>query len=157
MKYTIKRKDIAGETVELIQAPFSGRVVAQAGGVSLERVSEKFAPFLVKMKDGSTKKLTVRARLLDPVPTVYLDEEEILLARHLHIVECIFAALPILMFLIHGALATLLAFFLLLANFRILRSSMNPTVRWCAIYALNIVVYWIFAFFIKLIFQGVKT
>lgn len=151
MQYSIKRKDIAGESIELQQAPISGKVVANNDGKPLERSKEKYGPFQVRMKDGTVKRLFVRPRLLDPVPTVHLEDEEILLARKLFVVEYVFAAVPILMFLIHGPIATVIAFVLLLTNFRILRTKWMPTLKWCAIYALSIVVYWVFALILKLI------
>lgn len=150
LDFTINRKDVAGGKIELHKTALSGHIEVTVDGQKVQRLKEEKAPFPIKMKDGSVKKLTLKMRLLDPVPSVYLDGEEILLARKLLVVECVFAFLPIMMFLIHGPIATVLAFFVLLANFRILRLSWMPTVRWAAIYALSIILYWALALLLRL-------
>lgn len=153
MHFSINRKDVTGGTIELDKTAVSGRVDVKVSGQSVERLKEKDAPFVIPMKDGSSKKLVLKMHLLDPVPAVFLDGEEILLARKLRVIECIFAFVPILMFLVHGPVLTVLAFFILLANFRILRSTWMPTVRWCAIYALSIAIYAAFALLLKLVLK----
>lgn len=153
MHFSINRKDVSGELIELDKTTLSGRINVKVAGESVPRLKEKDAPFVIPMKDGSKKNLVVKMHLLDPVPAIFLDGEEILLARKLLIIECVFAFLPILMFLVHGPVLTLLAFFILLANFRILRSQWLPTIRWCAIYALSIVIYAAFALLLKLVLK----
>lgn len=142
MKFTIKRNDIA-EAVELERSALSGAVKVSQAGKTLERLKESKYPFLIEMKDRSKKKLFIKARWLDPVPVVFLDEEEILLAEKLRVIDHIFACFPILMFLLYGALPTVVGFFLLMGNFRILRTKMQPTIKWAAIYALDIALFWI--------------
>lgn len=153
MHFSITRKDVAGGAIELDKPAVFGRLDVKVAGTSVERLKAKDAPFPIQMKDGSTKNLVVKPHLLDPVPAVSLDGEEILLERKLRVVECIFAFVPILMFLVHGPLLTLLAFFILLTNFHILRTKWMPTVRWCAIYALSITIYAAFALLLKLVLK----
>lgn len=144
MKFTIKRKDFAGgESLELERSPVSGKVKVRLGEQVLEHIKEKGSPFDLTMKDKTHRKLFVRARWLDPVPAVFLDQEEILLAEKLRWIDYLFGCFPALMFLVYGALPTLIAFFMLMANFRILRTKMRPTIKWGAIYALDITLFWI--------------
>jgi hypothetical protein len=151
--FTISRKDVAGGAIEIDKTVLSGRLDVKVAGNSVHRLKEKGAPFLIPMKDGSSKQLILKMHLLDPVPAAFLDGEEILLARKLRVIECIFAFLPIMMFMPHGPLMTLLAFFILLANFRLLRTTWMPTLRWCAIYALSISIYAAFALLLKLVLK----
>lgn len=153
MHFSVSRKDVAGGSIELDKTTLSGKINVKVAGESVKRLKEKDAPFVIPMKDGTNKNLVVKMHLLDPVPAIFLDGEEILLARKLRVVECVFAFLPILMFLVHGPVLTLLAFFILLANFHILRSQWMPTLRWCAIYALSIVIYAAFALLLKLVLK----
>lgn len=142
MKFTIKRQDIDGQ-LEIERFFWSGQIKACLAGKPLERVKEKGFPFIVPMKNGKNCKLIIKTGWLDPVPRLYLDQEEIRLAEPLRPIDYIFACFPVLMFLAYGPLATVLAFFLLMANFRILRSKSKPSLKWTSIYALNIVSFWL--------------
>lgn len=156
MKFIIKRKEIAGEILELERSPVSAQVKVSLDGKPLERLKEKRNPFLLPMKDKSSRKLYVRARWLDPVPVVLLDQEEILLAEKLRFIDYLFACFPILMFLVYGPFSTVVAFFLLMGNFRILRTNWKPTVKWAAIYALDLLVFWAVLAVIKLVVNAAK-
>ncbi|MBX9721919.1 MAG: hypothetical protein K2X81_11030, partial [Candidatus Obscuribacterales bacterium] len=140
---TIKRKEFAGELLTIEQQPFSGRIAVNLDEKPLERLKEKPCPFDLPMKDKSHRKLFIRARFLDPVPAVFIDDEEILLAEKFRAIDYIFACFPILMYLVLGALPTIVAFFVLKANFKILRSKMRPSVKWAAVYGLDLLVFWI--------------
>lgn len=142
MKFIIKRNDLKGEALELERSPVSGRVKASVDGQLLERLKEKNNPFVLVTRDNKNHKLYVRARWLDPVPVVHIDNEEIRLAENLRAIDYFFGCFPIIMFLAYGPLSTLIAFFLMMANFRILRSKMSPTVKWATIYAMDITVFW---------------
>jgi len=152
VKYTIKRQDFA-ETLEIERAPLSGKVKVRMGGVDLQVLKEKGHPFDVTMKDRSHRKLYIKARWLDPVPVILLDTEEILLAEKLRWIDYLFGCFPALMFLVYGALPTIIAFFMLMANFRILRTKMRPTIKWSAIYALDIVLFWLVALIVKFVWN----
>jgi len=156
MKFSIKRNTIAGETIELERSALSGAVKVSQAGKVLERLKEARSPFPIEMKDRSKKKLYIKARWLDPVPVVFLEEEEILLAEKLRAIDYIFACFPILMFLVYGALSTIAGFFLLMANFRILRTKMQPTVKWAAIYAMDIASFWIVMAIVKFVWSAGK-
>jgi len=155
MKFTVKRKDVQGETFVVERSALSGRVSVQQGDKPLARLNEKQRPFDIVMKDGAHKKLYVRSRWLDPVPVVLFEQEEILLAERLRWIDYLFGAFPVLMFLVYGAFSTLVGFFLLITNFRILRTKMQPSIKWAAIYALDISVFWIVLAVIKFV-VGVK-
>jgi hypothetical protein len=155
MKFTVKRKDVQGDTFIVQRSALSGRLSVLQGDKPLSRLNEKQRPFDVLMKDGAHKRLYVRARWLDPVPVVLLEQEEILLAERLRWIDYLFGAFPILMFLVYGAFSTLVGFFLLMANFRILRTRMQPSIKWAAIYALDISVFWIVLAVIKFV-MGTK-
>ena len=156
MKFTIKRKDVTGDLLELERSFWSGRITVVQCGKSLSRQSEKQRPFDVSMRDGTRRRLFVRVRWLDPVPAVFLDQEEILLAEPLRFIDYLFACFPVLMFLVYGALSTLVAFFLLMANFRILRTKMQPSIKWAAIYALDIASFWLVVAIVKFTFTTGK-
>lgn len=145
MKFSVKRKDIAGQSIEIERSLISGSVKVIVDGKQLERIKEKHGPFEIAMKDKTRRKLFVRARWLDPIPTVTLDQEEILLAERLRFIDYLFGCFPICMFLLYGPLPTLIGFFMLMGNFRILRTKMQPTVKWAAIYGLDLVVFWLVA------------
>lgn len=156
MKFTIKRKDVEGEQIEIERSPVSGRVKVSVGGKELERLKDKNRPFNLKMKDKTHKKMFIHARWLDPVPAVFIDSEEVLLAEKLRVIDYAFGSFPILMFLVYGPFSTVVAFFLLMGNFRILRTRMSPTVKWAAIYAMDIAVFWIVVTIIKLVLSASK-
>jgi hypothetical protein len=151
MKFTISRKDIAGEILELERSALSGRVKVIQGEKPLARLKEKHGPFDLVMADGTHRRLFVRARWLDPVPVVLLEQEAILLAQPLRFIDYIFACFPVLMFLIYGAFSTVTGFFLLMGNFRILRSKMRPSMKWAAIYAMDIAVFWLVIAIVKFV------
>ncbi len=81
-------------------------------------------------------------------------KEEILLAEKLRWIDYLFGCFPALMFLFFGPLPTLVAFFMLMANFRILRSKWRPTVKWAAIYALDMVLFWIVYALVKFVVRN---
>lgn len=144
MKFTIKRKEFAGgEPLEIDRSAFSGRVQVRLGEQLLQPTKEKGRPYEITLKGKSQGKLFVRTRWLDPVPAVFLDNEEILLAEKLRWIDYLFGCFPALMFLAYGPLPTLLSFFMLMANFRILRTKMRPSLKWAAIYAMDLVLFWI--------------
>lgn len=154
MKFTIKRQDfVQGEALEIERSALSGRLKVRLNGEELAQLKEKGHPFDVTMKDRSHRKLFVRARWLDPVPVVLLDSEEILLAEKLRWIDYMFGCFPALMFLVYGPLPTIIAFFMLMGNFRILRTKMRPTIKWSAIYALDIVLFWIVALLVKFVWN----
>lgn len=142
MKFIIERKDLSGEIV-LSRSPVTARVSVTQNGKELHRLKEKNGPFEVSMKDGTSSRLLVKARWLDPVPVVFLEQESILLAEPLRFIDYLFGCFPIVMFLPYGVLSTLIGFFLLMGNFRILRTKMQPIVKWAAIYAMDIVSFWL--------------
>lgn len=142
MKFCVRRKDIAGETLEFERSAWTGHVKVRMDGKELQRLNEKNRPFDLPMKDKSRKKIFIRARWLDPVPVVLIDKEEVLLAERLRPIDYIFGCFPISMFLVYGSFSTLIGFFLLLGNFRILRTKMSPTIKWAAIYAGNLAAFW---------------
>ncbi len=156
MKFIIKRKDLKGEALELERSPVSGRVKASVDGKALERLKEKNSPFDLVTTDKVHHKLYVRARWLDPVPVVHLDSEEIKLAENLRAIDYFFGCFPIIMFLAYGAISTLVAFFLMMGNFRILRSKMSPTVKWATIYAMDIVAFWAVVAIVKYVWVAGK-
>ncbi|MBY0358370.1 MAG: hypothetical protein K2W82_10250 [Candidatus Obscuribacterales bacterium] len=153
MNFKINRQDIIDGTIELHSSNWGGRASANLDGKQLERAREKGWPFIVPGKKGKSHKLYVRAHFLDPVPAVTLDQQEILLAEKLRIVDCFFAVLPIGMFIGHGPLPTLLGYFVVSANFKILRSKWMPTLKWAAIYALSIAVFGLTTMLSKLIWN----
>lgn len=156
MKFSIKRKDLKGETLELERSPVSGRVKASLDGKSLERLNEKNRPFDLITRDNKHHKLYVRARWLDPVPVVHIDDEEIKLAENLRAIDYFFGCFPIIMFLAYGALSTLVAFFLMMGNFRILRSKMSPTMKWATIYAMDLAVFLAVVAIVKFVISAGK-
>jgi hypothetical protein len=156
MKFTIKRKDVAGESLEIERGTWTGQVKVIQEGKPLSRLKEKNVPFEIRMKDGSRSKLFVLARWLDPIPKLMLGTEEIRLAEPLRMIDYIFGCFPVLMFLVYGALSTLVGFFLLMGNFRILRTKMQPSIKWAAIYAMDIAAFWIVIAIVKFVITNGK-
>lgn len=120
-----------------------GRAKVQLDGKYLERSKEKGSPFLVRDKEGNIRQLRIKAHFFDPVPVILLDQEEILLAERLRVIDCLLAILPIGMFIGRGPLPTLIGYFVITANFRILRTRLSPTVKWVAVYALSLAVFYL--------------
>ncbi|MBX9686761.1 MAG: hypothetical protein K2X27_08665 [Candidatus Obscuribacterales bacterium] len=151
MKFSLKRKDIAADSLEIERSALSGFVQVKIDGRPLARLKEKNGPFEVEMKDRSKRKLFVRSRWLDPVPAVFLGDEELLLAEKLRFIDYLFGCFPVLMFLPYGPLPTVIAFILLLLNFRILRTKTQATLKWAAIYALDISLFWLLLALVKFV------
>ena len=151
MKFTIKRKELAGETLEIERSAFSGKLLVKQGDKQITPLKEKGRPYELDMKDKSQGRLIIRSRWLDPIPVVMLDNQEILLAEKLRWIDYLFGCFPALMFLVWGPLPTLIAFFMLMANFRILRTKMRPSVKWAAIYALDLLLFWLVVALVKFV------
>lgn len=144
MKFTIEREDLSEPLV--LERPFwSGALKAYLGKTPLPRIKEKGFPFAFELpaRKNTMRKLLIKPGWLDPVPQVFIDTEEVKLAEKLRGIDYCFACFPVLMFLPYGPLATVCAFFLLLTSFRVLRTKSRPSLKWAAIYALYIAVFWL--------------
>ena len=141
MKFKLQYKELEGQDIEITCPMWFGQVTVDIDGKPCPRLVEKQCPYRIVFNDGTVRKLVLRAHFLDPVPSVRLDEQEILLARKLHRVESVFAVLPAGMFLGHGILAVLLGYLVISSNFKILRLNLQGTLKWVLIYAISIVAY----------------
>lgn len=139
MKLKLQHEDICDD-IE-INAPWFGKLTVTCSGNPLERVADKQPAYTVVARDGSTKKLQLKAHFLDPVPDAMLDGKPILLARKLHLVESLFAVLPVGMFIGHKLLAVLLGVVVITTNFKILRSNLHGTLRWVLIYGQSLLAF----------------
>ena len=138
MKFKVQHKLLEGQDIELDCPMWFGQVTVTKDGEHLERIPERRLPYKVVTASGEIAKLIVRSNFLDPVPEVKLNGEVIPLARKLHRVESLFAALPAGMFLGHGLLAVLIGYLVISTNFKILRSSWKSTFKWTTMYAISI-------------------
>lgn len=143
MKFKIHKDELFSGTLELESAILGGSARALLNGDPLARAKEKGAPFLLKVKDGTTQKLYVRPHFLDPVPSVFLEQKEILIAEKLRPVDCFLAILPLGMFIGHGPLPAVIGYFVIVSNFKILRTKWLPSLKWAAIYGLSISVFYL--------------
>ncbi len=144
MKIQLQHHEIEGREIEITCPLWFGRVNVTADGGTVERTVEKDAPYQITDSEGGLHKVVVRAHFLDPVPAVYVDGKNVLLARKLHRVESFFAVLPVGMFIGRGLLAVLLGYLVISSNFKILRSNWHSTLKWVVIYALSLSAFFVF-------------
>lgn len=70
--------------IEIDQSLWTGKTKIYSNGEPItKRKQDKY--YEIKMEDGSIKKLIIKRTSFDPIPRIYIDKQEIKLARNLRV------------------------------------------------------------------------
>jgi hypothetical protein len=96
-------------------------------GVVVKRQKRRYS---VKADSGTEMLIQMKSNLVDPVPTLVIDEDEVRLVESLQWYEYAWSGLPILLVFAGGALGGLLGGVATIANGRIFRSDRGAWARY---------------------------
>jgi hypothetical protein len=142
-KFTLEENEIFITNTNLLLE----RPVVWVNGNKLKKSNKRGKPFIFTTPENNTYTIDIRPRLLgiDPIPKVFVNNEEIQLNENLKWYESLFASLPILLILggisggILGAVASVL-------NFKIMRkeiSSLSKILLVCGVTILSLIIYFV--------------
>lgn len=97
--------------------------------IEIKRLKEKGKPYAITINDGTIKKIFVKLNPPDPIPKILFEDNEILLARKLLWYEYILGGIPLILFIIGGALGAAIGIIASIFNFNLLRKEYSIFIK----------------------------
>jgi len=105
---------------------------------------------------GNGTRITLKARLADPVPRLFIDDEEVFLAPPLNGFAYVWAAWPIALVFVGGGIGAFLGFVAAYVNCRVYRSSKNTFLKYVLTFLVSItslLIYFILAGLVEMLMR----
>lgn len=114
-------------------------------------VEKEKGKFLIINGEGKEFSLRLKNRFYDPLPSVFINDEQIYIARSFKWYEYIWMGLPILLTIEGGLLGVLIGFVALRLNGFVFRSGKGIAFKYLFVLALNIFLAFIYLFIVILL------
>jgi len=158
VRYVVGAEGFSRHPVELQTAGlFSGAHLIQDGAPA--RKGPKRGTYLLQRDDGTdaTARLVVTIPILDPVPAIDIDGRRVNVVRPFRWYEAIWLGLPILLFLVGGALGALVGLGAVTINARLFRSQRPAPARYAMTFATSVASVIVFAVLATLFLAAVGS
>lgn len=137
MRFKFKLQKEGSPEIE-IEKSFLGKSKVYVHEREVERLKEKGKPFLIRMNDGTEKKMFVEDVMFDYVPKVVVDGKEILLVRKLFWYEYLIGGIPLILIVRGGMIGALIGIIGSFLNFRVLRMGYSPAIKFLYVSVITI-------------------
>ncbi|HEY9060805.1 MAG TPA: hypothetical protein VIO64_09935 [Pseudobacteroides sp.] len=141
MRKVIIMDDENSPKIELQLASFIQGIKLYVDGKEIKKSADPGKPYLVNMKNGEMKKIFIKVKFFDYIPSVIVDGKEILIAPKLQTYHYIIGGIPMLIVFLGGAIGAMVGFAGMMINYKIFRSKMNAALKILSVAGITLAVY----------------
>lgn len=93
---------------------------------------------LVRQPEGPALRIKLKPRFVDPYPRMFVDDVEVVVMKSMPALATFWACVPLLCLLLGGCIGGIIGALATTTNYRLLRSSHPPLVRYLMVSAVNV-------------------
>jgi len=151
----ITHKDLGNNKLTLLLPRFFGSAKLYFNGRQIEKTEKKY---YFTDKNGTRHNITLKPNLMDPIPKVLFNEEEIKVSEPLKWFEYVWMGIPILLAFSGGLLGALFGVLAIKINSDVFRSDKNNLIKYGFTLIINVIItlafFIIAAFYLEKMIKG---
>lgn len=103
-----------------------------------QKLVRKKGVYGVRQPEGPELRIKLKPRFVDPYPRMFVDDVEVVVAKGMPVLATLWASVPVLCLFLGGCIGGMIGVVASTANYKILRSSYSPLVRYLLVGAVNV-------------------